>query len=205
MAKLLNPRGYLSPTQVDMWLKSPERYVRQYIHGAAGVRNTGTDFGSKVATAEETGEESDDETINALVALLPTYPSREHTIRVPFETARGWVDLLGKMDKFDPGPLRIRDTKTGVTTWTQAKAAKLIQLRHYAAIVYLEHGRVPSAVHLDWAQTKREEDGSTSLTGRIETFDVTKSLADVLEYLGLVSRVAWEIDARYRDELKKLT
>lgn len=205
MKKLLNPRGYLSPTQVDMWLKSPSRYARQYFEGGAGVRNAGTDFGSRVASAEETGERSDDEMINMLVALLPTYPLREHTIRAPFDTPHGRVELLGKLDKFDPKKLRVRDTKTGVTTWTQEKAARLIQLRHYAALVYLFHGRIPSAVHLDWAQTQREEDGSTTLTGRVETFDVTKDLADVLDYLALLSRVAVEIDAAYRNYLKNLT
>ena len=201
--KLLNPRGYLSWTQVDMWERSPERYIRQYIHGAAEFKNNRMDFGSKVALAEETGEETDDETINALVALLPKLPKREHTIRATLKTPHGEVDLLGKFDKFDDVALAIRDTKTGTTKWTQTMANKHRQLRHYAALVYLFHGRLPSEMWIDWAQTE-EVDGEIRLTGLIKSFRVVLQLRDVLEYLADVSRVAREIDEAYRREIDKL-
>ena len=42
------------------------------------------------------------------------------------------------------------------------------------------------------------------LTGRIETSEVKKTIADVLAYLATVSTVAREIDAAYRAELEKL-
>ena len=202
--RLLLPRGYLSPSQIDLWLRDPDRYVRQYMFGGEEVKNARMDFGSKVALAEENGEETDDELVNMLVAILPKYPLREHTIRAPFKTKDGVVELLGKMDKFDDVLVALRDTKTGTAKWTQGRADKHGQLRFYGAVVWLKHKKIPT-IHLDWAETKVEEDGSISLTGKISTFEVKLTLADILEYLAVVARVAREIDARYREEMRQLT
>jgi hypothetical protein len=204
MKKLLNPRGYLSWTQIDLWMRSPERYVRNYMYGEETRSTNRQDFGSKVATAQENGDETDDELINMLVMLLPRYPKKEHEIRVPFKTKDGTVELLGKLDQFHDKTLAFRDTKTGVNKWTQAKAEKLKQLDHYAALIYLKHKKLPPQIHLDWAETV-DDDGTVTLTGKVESFEVKKTLADTLAYLGLVARVAREIDARYRAELKKMS
>lgn len=204
MKRLLNPRGYLSHTQIDMWLRSPDRYIRQYILGEADIKNNRMDFGSKVAYAEETGEKTDDEMINLLVALLPKYPKHEHEIRVTMATDAGDVDLLGKLDKFHDQTFAFRDTKTGVTPWTQRRADKHRQLDHYATLIWLAHKRVPDQIHLDWAETAITEDGGeVFLTGKVRSFQVKKTLGDVIEYMAIAGKVAVEIDAAYRAEMKK--
>lgn len=202
--KLLNPRGYLSWTQISMWLQSPEKYVRHYIHGEAEFKNSAMDFGSKTALALETGDQSDDELINALVAMIPRYKSPEHEIRAPFKTKNGEVDLLGKLDSFCPDTYSIMEYKTGRNGWTQRKAETHKQLDHYNALVWLKHKIIPPKSELIWAETEQGENGII-LTGHVETFEVTKSLSEILEYLAIVARVAREIDARYKEELKKLT
>lgn len=204
MKKLLNPRGYLSWTQIDLWLRKPDTYVERYMFGGEDVRTNRMDFGSKAATALENGEETDDELLNMLVALLPKYPKREYEIRVPFKTKGGTVDLLGKLDQFRPKPLAFRETKTGVVKWTEGRAKKHRQLDHYTALIWLKHGKIPDEIYLDWAET-RDDDGIVSLTGKVETFPIKKTMTDVLSYLALVSRVAAEIDARYRKELAKIS
>ena len=200
--KLLNPRGYLSWTQVDMWMRSPDRYIRQYVHGAAGFENSGMTFGKEASEALE-GAETDDAAMEALVAILPHYAKREHEIRATLATPEGDVVLLGKLDTFGMDPIRFREYKTGRVAWTQAKADRHKQLRHYAALIYLFFGRLPSEAWLDWAETV-EEDGVVRLTGRIVSFKVEITLLDVLGYLSVVSRVAREIDEAYRKELDKL-
>jgi len=202
--KLLNPRGYLSWTQVDMFMRSPERYIRQYVHGAAGFENSGMTFGKRMSDALEKGAEEGDALMEAVVALLPRYAKPEHEIRVDFKTLHGVVVLLGKLDTFGMDPIRFREYKSGRVPWTQARANKHRQLLHYAALIYLFYGKLPTEVWLDWVETE-ETDGEVRFTGRILSFKVEITLLDVLGYLSVVSRVAKEIDAAYRAEIDKLT
>lgn len=205
MKQLLNPRGYLSHTQVDMFLRNKNRYVRNYIFGELDQPTVRMEFGSKVALAMENGEETDDELINMFVKMLPRYPKREHEIEVPFKTQYGQVTLLGKLDQFNPWTLGFRETKTGVNPWTQMRADNHTQLTHYAAMIWLKHKKIPKDIHLDWGETEILEDGTVVLTGKIRTFEVKKSLADILGYLSKVGRVAFEIDTIYREKLKELS
>lgn len=204
--KLLNPRGYISPTQVDMWLRSRERYIRNYFEGEQDQGNVYTEYGSRVAKAQEDGGDSEgDVLIDTFIAMLPEkYPHREYTMRVPFETKHGTVELLGRMDQWHDELLAFRDTKTGTKPWTIAKAQKSVQMRHYSSMIYLKHGKLPSEAWIDWGETSFDSEGNLALTGRVEALQVKHSLADVLEYLALVTRVAVEIDAAYRDYLKKM-
>lgn len=202
--KLLNPRGYLSWTQVDMWMRSPDRYIRQYVHGAAGFENSGMTFGKGMSDALEKGAEDGDALMEAVVALLPRYAKPEHEIVVDLKTPKGVVVLLGKLDTFDPKTLKMREYKSGRVAWTQARADRHRQLLHYAALIYLKHGRIPPEAWLDWVETE-ETDGEVRFTGTIRSFKVEITMRDVLEYLADVSRVAREIDEAYRKELDKLT
>lgn len=203
MKKLLNPRGYLSHTQIDMWSTSRERYVRNYFEGEKDRGSEYQDFGSKVAAAQETGEETDDEMINMLVALLPRYPKREHEIRATLKMKGASVVLLGRMDQFHDVTLALRDTKTGRVPWTQAKAEASRQLKHYSSLVYLAHGKVPPEAWIDWAQTEWR-DGQLALTGKVESFRVKHTTKDVLQYLAFAGKVAREIDAAYRQYLQNM-
>jgi hypothetical protein len=199
--ELLNPRGYLSWTQVDLWLRKPEVYVRQYMFGAEGDNNARMAFGSKTALAIENGGNSGDELIDMLAVLIPKYEKHEHEIRADFKTEAGVVTLLGKLDTFSPKTFAFREYKTGTTKWTAARAQGHKQLLHYAALIWLKYKKVPEA-HLDWAQTVMT-DGVVSLTGEIKSFPVKITLADILEYLALVARVARDIDKRYRLEINE--
>ena len=197
--KLINPRGYLSWTQISLWLRSPELYKRHYFYGEDEYKNERMDFGSKVSTALETGEESDDVLVNMLITLLPKYSVPECEIQVPFMTPYGEVVLLGKMDTYRPEPVAFREYKTGTTKWTQKMAEGHKQLDHYTAILWLLSKKIPQC-HLDWAETK-VEDGVVTLAGPIKSFEVKKTVKSILQYLAIAGRVAKEIDEAYRKEL----
>lgn len=202
--KLLNPRGYLSWTQVDMWLREPRRYARRYFEDEEEAPTEQMTLGKRTSDALESGEETGDAEIDTLVALLPHYAKREHEIRAQLKTPAGSVELLGKLDTFGMAPIRFREYKTGRVPWTQARAEKHKQLLHYAALIWLFHGKLPTEVWLDWAETEWR---GTELcfTGKIVSFKVRIGTKEVLEYLALVSRVAREIDQAYRAHLKNLT
>lgn len=199
--KLLNPRGYLSHTQVDMWLKSPVRYARRYFDNQDDFENDAMRLGKITSNALEHGDAQDDEVLQAIISLLPAYKVREHEIKAPLDTPYGEVILLGKLDTWEPG--RFREYKTGVVPWTQNKANKHGQMWHYGTLIYLTEKILPEA-HLDWIQTERDENGELRFTGQITPFEVNITLQGVVEYMALVSRVAKEIDTEYRKRLKAL-
>lgn len=201
--KLLNPRGYLSWTQIDLWSRSPSLYIEQYMYGEREATTGRMAFGSKVALAFENGEDTDMD-IEALRAVVPRYKLPEHEIRVPFEFRDGVVDLLGKLDTFDPDTCAFREYKTGTTVWTAGKAQRHAQIDHYTALIWLAHKKMPPTIHLDWAQTEVWND-HVVLTGQVRTFTVVKTVSDVLSHLARCARVAREIDEAYRREIKTNT
>lgn len=204
MSKLVLPRPYLSWSQISLWKANPQKYVDHYMYGKASHTNDGMDFGSRAAKALETGEVDEDEMINTLVTLLSKYECMEHEIEVDFKTPRGMITLMGKLDTFDPKTLMFREYKTGRSGWTLGKARKHGQILQYSAMIYLKYGKLPPMAHLDWAQTEYGAEG-VYLTGEIKTFQVTKTLREVLMYLSEVSTIAYEIHKRYAEELKKIT
>ena len=205
--RLLTPRGYLSWSQVNLWLHNPERYICEYVHGERMDLSTPfMEFGKRMATARELRDTGGDEELHAAISLVPQFEIREHEIRETLRTKDWHVDLLGRLDSFDPKTLSFRDDKTGATRWTQRRAEGHNQLLHYAALVYLKHGRVPKEAWIDWIETEiGDTDGLVHITGHVESFRVPLSLSGVLEYMALAMRVAREIDEAYRKELDKLT
>lgn len=163
------------------------------------------EFGSKVSKALEEGKDTGDALVDAVVALLPAYSLREHEIRVTLKTPSGTVDLLGRLDTFDPVAPRFREYKTGRTQWDQNKAKKHRQMPHYGTLVYLKYSKLPTEAWLDWAETELDDNGDVRFTGNLKSFHVKLGMQEILEYMALVSKVATEIDGAYRAELQKLS
>lgn len=213
--ELINPRGYLSATQVEMWLTDPAKYKERYFEGKEDdSQNAFRDFGKKVADAIETGEKTGDEITDMVIASIPRYEKTEYEICVPLKTKYGYVKLLGKMDTFEEKPvLHFRDYKTGSKPWTGMRAQKSRQMLHYDTIIHLRYGMMAKERHIDWFET--EKTTSTDLegnivdtyirfTGKVQHFQVNRRFADILQYMALVSRVAKEIDTDYRKYLDQI-
>lgn len=202
---LLNPRGYLSYTQIELWRKDPKRYIRQYIHGESGFENAGMRFGKRTSDALENGADGDDLLMEAAVALIPAYAKREHEIRATLKDKDGRsVVLLGKLDTFDPKTPRFREYKTGKVPWTQARANKHWQLPFYAALIMLDCGKIPKDTYLDWIETEYTDYG-VQFTGNIKSYRVEIDMLRVLDTLAVAMKAAREIDAAYRAEMKTLS
>lgn len=205
MKELLNPRGYLSATAVEIWITNPAKYEAKYFRGENDdFENDFMGFGKKIADAVESGEKTGDEVTDMVISSMPKYSKMEEEIKVPFKTKYGYVQLLGKLDTFEDKPvLHFRETKTGSRPWTKHRAQTSRQVLHYDLLIYLKYGVLAKERHLDWYETEREGD-QIRFTGLIERFEVSRRLADLLSYMAVVSRVSKEIDIAYRKYLEQI-
>lgn len=184
-----------------MWLQSPKKYIETYIYDGPKITSPAMDFGSHVSETLENDEDSGDLMTDLVLAQLPRYKIPEYDIEEWVKTPHGYVLLKGKLDTFDPTLPAFREYKTGVQVWTKGRVLKHKQLDHYQTLIWLRFKKLAQKIHLDWAQTQKHDDLSVSFTGKVQTFERTVTMTDVLEYLTLVSRVALEIDQAYRKEL----
>lgn len=198
---LILPRGYLSPSQVEMYETDRPKYIRKYIlEQDISFSSKYTDYGNKFGSAMETDEETDDELINLAMDMVPKYSYREKILETMVETKDGWFIMMGKLDTFEEEPLMMREYKTGGPKWTQARVDKSNQVIHYISLIYLIYKRLPEKAHLDWLQTHLVN-GEVKLNGNYEEFTIKKTLSDVLVYLTKVTKIAKEIDSLCRDHL----
>lgn len=203
--QLLNPRGYLSATQIEMWMSNKPKYEAKYFRGEEDTfENDFMGFGKKVAEALESGEKTSDEISDMVISSIPKYAIMEHEMTVPFKTKYGYVQLLGKLDTFEDKPtLHFREYKTGAKVWTSYRAQMHKQLLHYDLLIYLKYGMMAKERHLDWLETERAGD-IIRFTGKVQHFEVRRRLADLLSYMALVGRVAKEIDTAYQKYLAQI-
>lgn len=196
--EIMLPRGYLSHSQYILRKKNPKKYNDIYFFGGKSFTNEGMRFGKVVAEALETNK-TEDETIKALIAMLPRYPKPEHEINTSVKTEDGILNLMGKIDTFFMRGKRFREYKTGKTAWTQAKVDKETQITFYYMLVYLKYGQLPEKkVWLDWIKTEYDEDGKPRLTGEIVSFETDRNMGQVLELMDDVHKTAVEISKEYR-------
>ncbi len=195
------PRGYLSQSQVSLWLSSPDRYKALYFDDRTELRHSSLamDYGKVIADALEKAEETGDLVSDAAMLLLPKYDIRDKEFRTDLKVEDEWVTILAKPDFMDSETKDIIEIKTGKTKWTQEKAEKHLQLLWYATAIYIEHGVIPK-VKLTWVETEHVEveiDGQmvkeVRPTGHIETFEVTYTLSDILNTMSLMGKTAKEI------------
>ena len=87
---LILPRGYLSPSQVEMYETDRPKYIRKYIlEQDISFSSKYTDYGNKFGSAMETDEETDDELINLAMDMVPKYTYREKILETMVETKDG--------------------------------------------------------------------------------------------------------------------
>ena len=168
------PKGYISWSQMSLFLRSPAEYQRVYIEGEQGFQSDYMDFGREFAEALE-GNKSDRKDIDIMKEMLPDYPKREFKIEVEFDG----IKLLGVLDGWDPRKLKIGEVKTSKNGWTQAKVDKHGQLLFYALCVWLKYKKIPK-VSLHWVETARDDYGNLMLTGKFKNFKREIRLADLL-------------------------
>lgn len=168
--KYVLPRPYISWSQFDMFRKSPERYVAEYIENGRRLDTKYTRFGKNLHELIEKDEHKH------LFPNLVVFKEREKEIKVTIHD----IPILSRIDSYDPDTGSFRDTKTGKTAWTQVKVQKLDQLVFYAMVIKHSTGVTPKECFIDWIGTKdstyMEQGGlhntqpKVQLTGEVKTF-----------------------------------
>lgn len=200
---ITTPRGYISWSQLTLWERSPKEYMRIYFYGGNTPKSRYMDFGSEVADDAENGT-SERESVKALNMLLPTYKKIEHKIYADIKTDAGLLKVHGRLDTYEDKPLRFRERKTGKIPWTPAKVARHGQIDFYYMLIYLSTGKLPTEAHLDWAQTRVNDNGDVELTGEHTEYDATRTMTDVLRMITRTKNVALEIAENYERKLMAL-
>lgn len=198
--KILLPRGYLSWSQMSLWERNKAQYERIYFFGEEPPKSMYMTFGSEVADDAENGT-SERDTVKALNALLPTYDKIEHKINGQIKTDAGLLVVHGRLDTYEDVPLRFRERKTGTVPWTQAKVNRHGQIDFYYMLIYLSTGKLPTEAHLDWAQTRVNDDEEVELTGHTQEFTAERSMTDVLRMISRCKSAALEIATAYEEKL----
>lgn len=206
---ILLPRGYLSPSALDLWETSQPRYIRKYFYGEDIDReNVFMSFGKKVALYLEKGEFADDPVVVFAANMLPRFGNHEHEQKTVLKTAYGDITLLGKFDDFSPELVEILEHKTGKTVWTKARVYSLLQLRFYAVICNNEFGKVPRQ-RLTWVEvTDRDKDGNKlekiRPTGHTDEFEFIATPEIIEETKRRIINACLGIDRAYRAYLKEI-
>lgn len=194
------PREYLSWSQIDLWQKNKAKYIQTYVYGET-KDYSGYELGKLVSTALEEGK-SDIEGIDLLITALPAYPKREFELRAELKDGREVIQLLAKLDGYNPFTAIIGEYKTGAK-WTQKIANASGQLRFYNMLHQLKTGKPARRLFLHWVETV-SKDGQIEITGRIETFEVTHSYAELVREMIKVKKIYKEISEAYAQELDKI-
>ena len=189
------PKGYLSFSQISLWQTDKERYKDIYFNNRDDLRvsNSAMDFGKMVADALENEDRVDDLLTDTAMSLLTKYDIRDKEIRTTLKTKDGDIDLLGKPDTMDSKSFAFREYKTGKVKWTQRRAQENLQVKFYAMIIYIAHGKLLKEAYLDWIETENTPEGIKP-TGHVESFRITLSLNDILQTMALTSKIAKEIE-----------
>jgi len=195
------PRGYLSQSQVALWQRNPEQYKAIYFDGRDELRpsNSGMTYGKVVADALEHGIQTGDLLTDAATLLLPKYDVMDVEFRAELKTPSGWIEILAKPDSLDSVTKDFYEYKTGKTAWTQTKAQMHLQMHWYATAIYLKYGVIPKA-KLIWIETEMsifEGGDHVRPTGRVEEFEVTFQLRNILNTMALITKVAKEIEVAW--------
>lgn len=193
------PTGCLSYSQVSLWQQDQARYKEIFFNRNDGARfmNEGMAYGKIVADALENDQETGDLMTDMAISLLVKYDIRDKEMEGILKTKDGDIKIVSHPDTMDSKTFALREYKTGKIKWTQKKADSWFQLKFYAMLIFIIHGKIPPEVHLDWIETFKDADGQIKPTGRVETFKVIISMGDIINTMALTTRVAKEIEAAW--------
>jgi len=180
-------RDYFSWSQLNAWEKNPNIYYEMYVMGMEAPFTKWMKKGKDLAEYLEKGGEVDDD-IKVVADFIPQYKHKEFEIRTKMED----IKLLGYLDSFDDDELKIYEYKTG-KKYTQGMANKLGQLDFYALLVYLKYKKLPKSIKLIWIETETIDD-EVKFTGKIKTFEVKKTMTDIIKIIGRIHKAKQGIE-----------
>lgn len=186
--KLLLPRGYLSWSQMDCWMKNRSRYIKEYFDAGEKLDTPYLRFGSKFSKMVEALSKLTESGVSrevAVAAVAKEFPMDENMQAVMMELdiegiseyqignsgrkddnyhvckVRGIVPILAFLDKYILRNGAIQEYKTGMAEWTMAKVQKHDQLPFYGVGLKYSGRRLPEYADLHWIETKQTTQEAT--------------------------------------------
>lgn len=200
MDKILLPHRYLSYSQLDLWERDKEEYIRRYIYGEKSESNQYMDLGKELARALEKGYNGQNRAIQHLLIFLKQYPLKEYKIASEAIVGACTITIMGILDGFDENNEEIGEYKTG-RLWTQRRADESDQLTFYSLIYFKKYKRLIKKIKLHWAETSLDENRQVYLTGRIEVFETKRTMADLMKMQARIEKAVKEISAMVEKEI----
>jgi hypothetical protein len=195
--KIILPKTYLSWSQMNCWITSPERYRREYFENEPKLDTKYLRFGKGIAKMIEEGKHKE------LLPDLPVYPRPEFEIR----TKVNGVKVLSFLDSYDILRNVFLEYKTGTQPWDQTRVQKHDQLLFYATSLKWKIGKMPKYCDLIWIKTKvggmptddfwHENDNMVNCTGEVISFNREFDEKEITRMEKLTLKVAREISDAY--------
>ena len=181
------PRGYLSWSQMDLFLRDQQEYYRRYFLGQFPPPNEAMKYGSKIhkAIAER---QHQDEVIDAFISLIPKYDIPEKKIIVNLDE----IPLLGYIDSFNSKTFNFIEYKTGKTKWTQRKVDNHGQIDFYSLMIFQKYQVIPEA-KLIWIEANYQ----TGISGNIYEFTTKRTMEQLLQFASKIKKVTKGIQQLY--------
>ena len=199
----LLPKGYLSPSALDLWEKDRREYGRRYFEDEKGYESAEMKFGSRVHKAIEVGED-ENSTIDLIAKSLSKYKGHEVETTVYLPTIYGEIPLFGKIDNLDFETKDFKDWKTSKHPWTQRMAENATQIPFYALMLETLTKRRPKKGSIVWLETMGKNE-NLALTGHFQEFHVEITEKMLEEVKKRIIRACMEIDKAYRRYLDQKT
>lgn len=140
--------GYLSYSQISLFLENKYEYIQRYLLKVPFVGNEYTDFGSKVGKALETNDYSlFDESEKSILRKVTRLDIFERMTILNYND----FYVIGFIDTADDGLSNIIDYKTGgIGKHIQYYADKYTQLCYYALSIKQEIGKIPDSAQVEF-------------------------------------------------------
>ncbi len=214
MSDLVLPKGYLSYSAMELWLRDRPAYRARYYLGEPYLSTPYTEFGNTIGKALE--ERDWDHPVLAPVrGKVPQGTHPEHKLEVEI----AGVPILSYLDDFHLQTYAIEEYKTGIrdrdgkAPWDRVKVRKHKQLTLYTLMVKEKYGHWNPDIQVTWMETEWtricspiEFAGSVledcqvglRLTGHVETFKRTIAAWELERMEHFIRTTAEEISEDYK-------
>lgn len=203
MLDLILPKGYLSHSQIELWIKSPDSYRKTYYGGQRFNGNMYTEFGNAVTLAMEKNEPWVQCVLDEIKSVCGFNFS---TFERDFIVDIDGIPFKGSIDQFDPREGGIfAEQKTVMRPWSANKINDHLQFDRYSLAIEIMDGSVNDlAYFIDARSGKRrkteevcghvvEGDEELYLTGEVNVIERYISAGDREREYERIRRVGREI------------
>ena len=201
---MILPKPHLSFSQITMWLTAKESYRKNYYPKIPPLfhSNVYMRYGNEVTEAMERKE--------PWVSFIPCYDTFELPLLIDIDG----VMIKAFIDNIDMKTLRFREQKSAMTSWSENKINKHIQLDIYSLLLQEKYGKITEKCSLVWVETQKVEakpvimDGieltglgvapKLKLTGKFKETERIITSEDRGKMRALIGKVAKEISEDYQ-------